>query len=109
MPCSYFYVRGVPYGRTYGKEAKVNLIVSRFRLTIGKSIFQFTQSEGVSRFLFGYADGLKQRNRPLDVMVKMEKLNHFGELFHSIEEPIGDLLMPGLSIVTKTNESLHNS
>jgi hypothetical protein len=82
--------------RLLPNEKKMVRIFSRFRLTIGTSTFHFTQSEGVSQFLTGYADGLKKRNRPLDVMVKMEKLNHFGEWLHSIEEPIGDLLMPGL-------------
>ncbi|CAG7651498.1 hypothetical protein ACFQI7_28155 [Paenibacillus allorhizosphaerae] len=80
------------------EKKTVNLIVSRFRITVGKNTFHFFEPEGVSQFLTGYADGLKQQRRSLNVVVKMEKLNSSGKILHSIEETIVDLLAPGIVI-----------
>ncbi|MDQ0896386.1 MULTISPECIES: hypothetical protein [unclassified Paenibacillus] len=88
----------IPKAFTADEIKTVNLIVSKIRITVGKSTFHFINSEGVCQFLSGYADGLKQQNRSLNVIVKMEKLNYSGNILHSIEETIGDLLTPGLII-----------
>lgn len=83
---------------TADEKKTANLVVSKLRITVGKSTFHFFNSEGACKFLSGYADGLKQQNRPLNVIVKLEKLNHSGNILQSIEETISDLLTPGLII-----------
>jgi hypothetical protein len=54
----------------------------------------------VREFLLGYADGLRQQNRSLITIVKVERFNLVGELLISFEEPLEELVSPSLEVVS---------
>jgi hypothetical protein len=82
------------------ERKSVLLIKSRFAITIGKSYFQFLDLNAVREFLLGYADGLRQQNRSLITLVKVERFNLVGELLTSFEKPLEELVSPSLEVIS---------